>query len=295
VNDTESSFETVIRNDTPYSIFNDYITPSSDIFVVNGTRYTLNSGQKLPFTGQNTSNYLYLQSIDSIMPTNYTASVLVADIAVCRTIKAAPVLARPLPTQVHLVLNITGYNVFTSTSVPNDTVWISVNGQEVSDGVGSAIYNGSFLAAGRYTVTGKDIDSGTYINKTLVKNYLVPNLKFTSQCTNTTFSLPGCTTTARVISNDGILNATLYLNGKKIGTTGANISYTPSGFGGNYTYTFETMGNQYYSGESISYSYYSNPFPVLAPALFAVMASMVALFIISRKGRIQQTHTQNGF
>jgi hypothetical protein len=158
---------------------------------------------------------------------------------------------------------------------------------QTAQGTEAVSYNAMWIPAGRYLVEAKDIDSGSFINKTMIKPYFNPQLSFMSSCKSNQSSFSRCTTTAQVVSYNESLVGSLFVNGKFIGSTGNMINYTPPQ-AGVYNITFKTPGSELYSPYSISYQYSDDPFGAYAMPSIVVGLSMCSLLLVARKVSISK-------
>ncbi len=190
VNSTEGSYATIAVGNTTYDITNRYMYDNESELMVNGSVFALAPGQKALLPGSANRN-LYLASMKVITSANHLTTQQVATVGICVG-NAQPQIAAPPFTMVHLTLNISmsNFTIISTGSVKNDTIYIFINGTQVAQGPGSAEYNFTWIPAGRHLVEGKDIDSGTFINKTIVKPYFTPQLSFTTVCPNSTVATP---------------------------------------------------------------------------------------------------------
>ena len=284
VNTTVSSFQTIVFNGTSYDLLTKYLSPGSGTFILNGTTVSLSEGGKQYLGAPNNSDYFTLFNTYELMPQNYTAAVQVADVGLCRNLLTPRLQARPtVPfVPVQFQLNINGYVINATSSVPNDTVSIYFNGVQMASGNGTAVYNATWVPAGRYLVEAKDLDSGSFVNKTMVKPYFNPQLSFTGSCKSSQSTYSSCTTTAQVTSYNQSLIGSLFVNGRFVGSTGNTINYTPP-HAGIYNITFKTAGSELYSPYSISYQYSDDPFGAYAVPAIVVGLSMCSLILVSRK------------
>ncbi len=265
-----------------FSNYADYFINGSVRALYPGNVYYLMNGTKKAYTAE--------INLSSIQPVNYTSPVRVSSLSICYVNKTTTQPNRPppvfVPVNLNLSINSSNYMIKASSSAINDTVDIFIGGKVVSSGKGAASYNAMWYPAGRYVVTGKDIDSGTFINSTLVKPLFAPQLTFTKICANNTEEVYTCTTDMKIISHNNALLGTLYINGKPVNATNNTLNYTISARG-IYNITFKTSGSDIYSANSISYTFQDGSTYDYLPSVLAIVLSTcaIALLVLARRVR----------
>lgn len=156
----------------------------------------------------------------------------------------------------NLSLTISNTTVTLIGQKSSDPIIILLNGTTVQADTGNIIYNTTSLPPGIYTIQGKDLNTGNLTQAiTFTKPKFIPVLQFIKTCGNfVSSSGKSCITTVQISSKNNQLSATLYLNGRTVGSTTNTINDTES-LPGFYQYLFATAGNQDYVNGSMSYSY----------------------------------------
>ncbi len=292
VNMIPDSIEQLTVNGINFNIYDKYTFSGYADILINGSVHAMVPGKTYYLI--NYTNYAYYSklNITSIEPENYTSPVLVSSLAICYSSKQQVQPQKPppvfMPVNLELNINTNDYIINTTTSVSNDTVDILLGRSLVASGKGYTSFNAMWIPAGTYTVEGKDIDSGTFINKTFVKPYFNPGVRFLKTCASNTSASYTCTTVAQISPENGnsVLTGSLYVNGRLVGSTSNTINYTISQ-NGVYNITFNTTGNKYYAAANVMYSYQNGPGYSYIPALLAVVlaSSALVLLLISRRNR----------
>jgi hypothetical protein len=235
-----------------FTIVDNFISPTSAGIMINGKQYTLSDGSTVSIGIVGGVNYTAtLKSISYNVPIMHTVAV-----EICGTsqLNGGGGGAGNGTVAMHVYPNGT---ISVVSTVVNDTVVLLSDNKTVDTGRGSLSYNGMALLPGSYTVQGKDTVSGSSSQTAaFARPKYAAQLAFTSKCPNQTVASNAfsCTTAAQVTSTGNQLNATLYVNGAKVGTTTTSISSTEA-VPGTYAYTFSTAGNSNYAAGSINYTY----------------------------------------
>ncbi len=289
VNMTPGSITSFPVDNASFTVNDKYTFVNYADFIINGSVYVLVPGKPYYLINNTRIAYTALLNISYIKPKNYTSEVRVTSLKMCYLNKSKiQVQAPPVFVPVNLNLEVSAHNyvINTSTSISNDTVDIFIDNKVVASGKGSASYNAFWYPAGTLTVTGKDIDSGTFINKTLIKPLFAPQLNFTKKCASNASQAYPCTTSARIKSHNNTLIGTLYVNGQAVADTNYTANYAIIQRGV-YNITFSTRGNGVYSGSSISYTFQNGPAYEYLPSALAIVLAMCAavLLIVARRNR----------
>ena len=289
---TESGSESFQINKTNFTVMDKYIFSNFSDVIINNSYYSFNKYEQYTLSNNSGNGfYIKMTNISKITPPNFTSPISTISFNICsyKAVTTPPVLKKPT-TPVSLNLSIINYTITAISTQSNDTVVLILNNKQVSQGTGIAFYDASWLPAGKYLVRGKDTDSGTFVNQTIIKPYFKPTLKFTKICENNTNYNYSCTTSAQILSHNNILSGKLYVNGVFIGSTNTTINYTTY-LSGSYNFTFNTTGNSYYSQNSISYTYQNGSRTNILPIL-AVIVALCALIILYRKRRVSSVKNE---
>ena len=257
-----------------FNFTENFIGPTDAGVSVNGNAFTITPNETVTFFSHGQSYYTMKLLNISYLPLENTIML-----EICSNTKT-PTQNKPSPSEL-LNLTINNGNV-TLTSNKNTTIEILMNDTVVITGTKNITFNTINLSIGTYVFQGKDIVTGaTTGNETFTVFGQYPILTFLKECSTynyTTNSL--CTTEAEINTPNNQLNATLYLNGVRVGSTDTTINYTISK-PGNYLYVFNTTGNYRFYPASINYSYQvrdataSGGNTATTPAILAVLIAIM--------------------
>ena len=287
---TPGTIKSLTVDNATFNAYDKYTFSNYADFLVNGSIHVFVPGNLYYLINNTKYAYTARLNISSIEPENYTTNVLVTSLTMCYVNKTKVQAQRPppvfVPVYLNLDINVHNYVINATSSAVNDTVYLYIDRSAVASGKGSASYNATWYPAGTYTVEGKDIDSGTFINRTFIKPLFAPQLKFIKTCANDTSEAYTCTTSAQISSHNGTLLGILYVNGKPVDSTSAMLNYTISQRG-IYNITFKTKGNGIYASNSIAYTFQNGPTYDYLPSALAVVLSACAivLLLVARRTR----------